>query len=220
MIKYFVALLFLLPIGVQAQKVSKYRINYSHTEAYSYRKLVAETEFQSMADTLNALEEGLRAMSHSNSISRILSNNFEISAGLGWSSFGERIDTNVSLGLISYRSVYKSVDVPVMLHKIWRNGKSLNYVLGIGASYSLLQSHDVTYRLINSNYQVSERAMNGLNRGYATVRLELGIRYAIDQKWLIELGIQGKYSLTSISQNAMKRYPYQAGILLSLSRNF
>ena len=218
--KYVGIFLFLFPLCIKAQDVSKFRFTYSHLEGYSYRKLIAVSDYQSMADTLNAMEKGLRAMSNSISISRRLSNDFEINAGIGWSSFGERIDTNVSLGLTNFRSVYKSLDIPVTINKIWRTGNSIEYVLGIGGSYSVLLSHDVTYRLINSNSQVTERAMHGLNKDFLGVRMELGIRYSIDQNWLIGLGIQGRYSFTSVTQNSLKRYPYQVGILLSLFRSF
>lgn len=218
--KYVGFLLFLLPLCIKAQNVSKLRLTYSHVEAYSYRKLMAESDLQGMADTLNVLEIGMRAMSHSIGISKSISKKFELSAGLSWSTFGERIDTNVSLGLTDYRSLYKSVDIPIMINKIWNNGKSLEYVLGFGASYSFLIAHDVTYRLINSNSQVPERALNGLNSNFLSARMEMGIRYAIDAKWLIGLGVQGKYALIPISQNAMKRYPYQAGITLSIGMNF
>lgn len=204
--------------AVFAQNNQPLRIGYQHLESISYRTISANDELSSFADSLNVFEKPLRGASHTLIISKNLSSDIEVQLGLGWNTFGVKLDTNVYLGYSSLKSKYGCIEVPFMVNKLWKFKSGLTCFGGIGGSYNRIINHDVTYTLLNSNFEVTNSAMQGVQQNLFMGKIEVGTLLNLDLKWQLRLAFSGKYSFSSISSDAIKRQPYQYGITVSLFR--
>jgi hypothetical protein len=194
----------------------------------SYRSLITENEkFKSIIDYLNKNEFPVLGYRADFQYNFVLNKKFELSTGIGFSSFGKRIEIEYSIfpdqfnsgysfdtAILqnSYSTVRKDnyyyLDLPLNI-KYFIIKKEINFYINSGLifnSYIKTRYKDISNDLIEFNRE------NYMNRFNLTYLIGLGIEFKVNEKIKLNTNFGFDSMIYSIDDSDIKEIPYLIGL--------
>ena len=205
-----------LSLGINAQSIYSFGAYYS--PMYTSRITGSGSDLNWLKKEWDRLEKGGMGYSVGAFTERSLSDKLTVRAGLGFASYGERVDSLIDFGIDKFKNDYRFLEVPMVAcysfgknkasHPYFSLGYSLNYFLNKRNTYSLVGSKRDEAIILKDNVNVVNHAL----------RFAVGFDFFLDKKWSLRTELFANQFISSISQDAISRRPVAFGLSFQLRK--
>lgn len=213
---YFFVFLFLTAFASNAQ--NKPTIGVYYNPSFTSRITQANSDLNWLKKEWDKLESGSVGYSVGAFAERTLSSKLSVRAGLGFSTFGERVDSLSDLGIDKYRTDFRFIEVPLVASYYFGENKYRRPYFSAGYTLNGFMNKRISYSLIGSSREETTVLKNDVKAVSHAVRFAIGVDFVLDKKWSVKTEIFANQFVSSLTNDGVRRLPFAAGLSVQLRK--
>jgi hypothetical protein len=150
---------------------------------------------------------------------RFVSQNLGVNIGLGFSTYGQQVDSLSDLGLDLYTIKNRFIQMPVVAHYYFGINNYRRPFVSFGYSAHFFTNTKTTYSYSGSSRELSFNTTGDIKRLNHAIRIGGGYDFALDKKWNLKSEIFISNFITPLTSNGLKRYPIAVGFSILISKH-
>ena len=202
--------------GSNAQTKPAFGVYYN--PSFTSRITQANSDLSWMKKEWDKLESGSMGYSVGAFAERTLSSKLSLRAGAGFSSFGERADSLIDLGVDEYRTDYKFIEVPVVASYYFGENKYRKPYLSAGYTMNYFLNKSITYSMVGSNREEKTVVKGDEKSINHSVRMAFGFDFVLDKKWSLKTEVFANQFVSSLTNDGVRRLPFSCGLSVQLRK--
>jgi opacity protein-like surface antigen len=202
--------------GSNAQTIPALGVYYS--PAYTSRITQANNDLSWLKKEWDNLESGSMGYSIGAFAERSFSSSLSVRVGVGYSTFSERADSLIDLGIDKYRTDYKFIEVPVVASYYFGENKYRKPYLSAGYSMNYFLNKSITHSMVGSSREekiVLKGDEKSINHA---VRIAAGFDFVLDKKWILKTEIFASQFISSLTKDGVSLLPFSAGLSVQIRK--
>jgi hypothetical protein len=212
----FFVFLFLIAFEGTAQTNPAFGVYYS--PSFTSRIAQANSDLSWLKKEWDKLESGSMGYSVGAFAERTFSSRFSVRAGVGFSTFEERADSLIDLGIDKYRTDYKFIEVPVVASYYFGDNKYRKPYLSAGYTMNYFLNKSITYSMVGSSRE-EKTVLKGDEKSINhAVRIAAGFDFVLDKKWSLRTEIFASQFVSSLTNDGVRRLPFSSGLSVQLRK--
>jgi outer membrane protein W len=150
---------------------------------------------------------------------RFISKNLSVNVGLGFSTYGQQVDSLNDLGLDLYKIQNRFIQLPIVAHYYFGENNYRRPFVSFGYSLHYFLYTQTTYSYVGSSRELSFNTSGDIKRLNHAIRIGGGYDFVLDKKWNLKSEIFFSNFITSLTSNGLKRYPMAVGFSILVSKH-
>jgi outer membrane protein W len=150
---------------------------------------------------------------------RFISKNLSVNVGLGFSTYGQQVDSLNDLGLDLYKIQNRFIQLPIVAHYYFGEKNYRRPFVSFGYSLHYFLNTQTTYSYVGSSRELSFNTSGDIKRLNHAIRIGGGYDFVLDKKWNLKSEIFFSNFITPITSNGLKRYPMAVGFSILVSKH-
>jgi hypothetical protein len=215
---YLALIVLFIGIAFEVNAQSNYSFGGYYSPMYTNRITGTSSDLNWLKKEWDQLEKGGMGYSVGAFAERTVSEKLTIRGGLGFSSYGERIDSLMDLGIDKFKNDYRFVEVPVVACYSFGDYTSAIPYISLGYSLNYFLNKRNTYSLVGSKREEVTILKDNVNLVNHALRFSAGFDFTLDPKWNLRTELFANSFLSSLSNDAISRRPIALGLSLQLRR--
>ena len=215
---YLFVFLFLTAFAFGSTAQSKPAFGVYYNPSYTSRISQSKSDLSWLKKEWDRLESGSMGYSVGAFAERSFSSKFSVRVGAGFSSFGERADSLIDLGIDKYRTEYKFVEVPVVANYYFGENKYRRPYFSAGYTMNYFLNKSITYSVVGSSRE-EKTVLKGDEKSINhAVRFAFGFDFVLDKKWSLRTEIFASQFVSSLTNDGVRRLPFSSGLSVQLRK--
>jgi len=214
----FLVFLFLTTFVFGSSAQTKPAFGVYYAPSFTSRITQANGDLNWLKKEWDKLESGSVGYSFGAFAERTLSPNLSLRVGAGFSSFGERADSLIDLGVDKYRTDYKFIELPVVASYYFGENKYRKPYFSAGYTMNYFLNKSITYSLVGSNREEKTVVKGDEKSINHAVRIAFGFDFVLDKKWSLKTEIFANQFVSSLTNDGVRRLPFSSGLSVQLRK--
>ena len=215
---YFFVFLFLTAFVFGSNAQTKPAFGVYYNPSFTSRITQANSDLNWLKTEWDKLESGSMGYSVGAFAERSFSSKLSVRVGVGFSSFGERADSLIDLGVDEYRTDYKFIEVPVVASYYFGENKYRKPYFSAGYTMNYFLNKSITYSMVGSNREEKTVVKGDEKSINHAVRIAFGFDFVLDKKWSLKSEVFANQFVSSLTNDGVRRLPFSCGLSVQLRK--
>ncbi len=208
--------MFLIAFASNAQNKPAFGVYYN--PSFTSRITQANSDLNWLKKEWDKLESGSVGYSVGAFAERTLSSKLSLRAGVGFSTFGERVDSLSDFGIDKYKTDYRFMEVPFVASYYFGENKNRRPYFSAGYTMNYFLNKSITYSMVGSNREEKTMIKGDEKSINHAVRFAFGFDFVLDKKWSLRTEIFANQFVSSLTNDGVRRMPFSSGLSVQLRK--
>lgn len=216
-----IVLVFLFEIAlvglVNAQ--SKTEIGVYYNPSFTGRIIKSNGDLNWLKNEWNNLESRSFGNSFGAFAERSFTEKVSLKAGMGFTTYGEKIDSLNEYGIDKYKIAYRFLELPLVASYYVGDNLSARPYFSFGYALNYFLNKSITYSLDGSPRDFKNIFKSEESAIHHSLRLSFGYDFKLDNKWHLKAELIASQFFNSLTQGGVERFPNSIGISMQIRKN-